>query len=286
MIGGTTQHNSRRKSRESVTRSPAGRPSPNPVCQTSGDISSVSPSSPVVSVGTGSSTSSGVTSTNTADTLTAPRFCPSDCCVDRLPAGQTAYRSTSPRIGGNKHVPHNHPRGHKYPPGVQLSQPGRRWVVHHHHQRYGVEIHYWSGRLTPLSGTVAIFRPETFRCDPGWDHHVTDAHILWCLPGQQIWECLFHFRAPTHPVTRFATGSPPGHTRCSRKQVLQQGFHSRHPSLRRRCRRRGRYFRTVVVSVKSLTPWASVGVAVSAPVRLEAGYRATPQDRSVLPVER
>ena len=43
---------------------------------------------------------------------------------------------------------------------------------------------------------------------------------------------------------------------------------------------------TVVVSAKSLTPWALVGTAVAAPVRLEVDDLATPQDRSILPVER
>ena len=48
----------------------------------------------------------------------------------------------------------------------------------------------------------------------------------------------------------------------------------------------GPVLRTVVISVKSLTPWASAGVAVSAQVHLEADDRAMPQDHSVLPVER
>ena len=42
----------------------------------------------------------------------------------------------------------------------------------------------------------------------------------------------------------------------------------------------------VVVSANFLTPWVSVGAAVSVLVQSEAGSVAAPQDRSVLLVER
>ena len=68
--------------------------------------------------------------------------------------------------------------------------------------------------------------------------------------------CLIHFGAPAHPVARFATGEthyrspipadrtrsrPRGHNLRHRKQALQQGFHSRNPSLGRQCRHRSRH---------------------------------------------
>ena len=53
-------------------------------------------SAPARPAGTGLSTGSGVTSTNTADTLTASTGCLSDCRVDRLLAGRGTGRSTRP----------------------------------------------------------------------------------------------------------------------------------------------------------------------------------------------
>ena len=158
-------------------------------------------------------------------------------------------------VGENKHVPHNHPRGHRNPPGVQLSKPGRQWVVHHHHHAgHGVEVYYWSRRLTPLPGSVAVFRPETLRYGPVRDHHIAAAHLLCRPPGQLICECLIHFGASAHPVTRLATGEAHyripvsmsrtrsrlwGHTRRPQKQALQKSFRSRQPSPAWQCR--GRY---------------------------------------------
>ena len=53
-------------------------------------------------------------------------------------------------------------------------------------------------RLTPSPDQS----PETFRCDPGRDHHITAAHLI-CRPSEKhIRECLINFGAPAYPMTR------------------------------------------------------------------------------------
>ena len=225
---------------------PQERPPPNTVCQTSGDIHPVSLSSSVVLVGAGSSTSSG---TNTADTLTAPICCPSDCHVDRLSAGGITGRSTSLCVWGKQPC---------------STQPSLRPLVS-----------TGESYITTTSVLGSKFITETFRCDSGRDRHVTAAHLL-CRPSEQhIRECptiVFQSLRAGPGRAHEAIPGMPGSRRCNKASTPAIPVW-------------GGGVGVVLLTAKFQTLWISVGAAVSAPVRLEVDDIATSQDCSVLPVD-